>query len=66
MIRLIRFCARNGMLNLQYGRLALRYARRRLLTASGRRWRTDGLVFFGRGLDLEIAPRGRLELGRFV
>jgi len=65
-IRLIRFCARNRMLNLQYGRLALRYARRRLLTASGRRWRTDGLVFFGRGLELEIAPRGRLELGRFV
>ena len=66
MIRLIRFCARNGMINPQYARLALRYAWRRLLTASGRRWATDGLVFFGRGLELQIAPRGRVEFGRFV
>jgi acetyltransferase-like isoleucine patch superfamily enzyme len=65
-IRLIRFCARNGMINPQYARLALRYAWRRLLTASGRRWATDGLVFFGRGLELQIAPRGRVEFGRFV
>jgi acetyltransferase-like isoleucine patch superfamily enzyme len=65
-IRLIRFCARNGMINPPYARLALRYAWRRLLTASGRRWATDGLVFFGRGLELQIAPRGRVEFGRFV
>jgi acetyltransferase-like isoleucine patch superfamily enzyme len=64
--RLIRFCARNGMLNPQYGRLALRYGWRRLLTRAGRRWRTDGLVFFGRGLELEIARHGRVEFGRFV
>jgi len=66
MIRLIRFLARNRMLNLQYGRLLGRYLRRRFLTAAGWRWRTDGLVFFGRGLELEIAPRGRLDFGRFV
>jgi acetyltransferase-like isoleucine patch superfamily enzyme len=66
MIRTLRFCARNGMLNLQYGRLAVRYAWRRLLTASGRRWRTDGLVFFGRRLEMQIARRGRVEFGRFV
>jgi acetyltransferase-like isoleucine patch superfamily enzyme len=62
----IRFCARNGMLNPQYGRLLLRYLRRRLFTVAGRRWRTDGLVFFGRRLELQIAPRGRVEFGRFV
>jgi acetyltransferase-like isoleucine patch superfamily enzyme len=66
MTRTIRFCARNGMLNPQYARLLVRYLRRRLLTVAGYRWRTDGLVFFGRGLELQIARRGRLELGRFV
>jgi acetyltransferase-like isoleucine patch superfamily enzyme len=66
MIRAIRFCARNGMLNPQYGRLLLRYLRRRLFTVAGRRWRTDGLVFFGRRLELQIARRGRVEFGRFV
>jgi acetyltransferase-like isoleucine patch superfamily enzyme len=65
-IRLIRFCARNGMLNTQYGRLALRYARRRLFTVAGRRWRTDGLVFFGRHLELQIARKGLIDFGRFV
>ena len=66
MIRTIRFCARNGMLNLQYGRLALRYLRRRLFTVAGYRWRSDGLLFLGRGLELQIARRGRIEFGRFV
>src|SRR4051812_35939973 len=54
------------MLNLQYGRLLMRYAWRRLFTAAGRRWRTDGLLFLGRGLELQIARRGRVEFGRFV
>ncbi len=66
MIRLIRFCARNGMLNLRYGRLAFRYSWRRLLTRAGHRWRTAGLLFLGRGLELQIARRGRVEFGRFV
>jgi acetyltransferase-like isoleucine patch superfamily enzyme len=66
MIRAIRFFARNGMLNPQYGRLLLRYLGRRLFTVAGRRWRTDGLVFFGRRLELQIARRGRVEFGRFV
>jgi acetyltransferase-like isoleucine patch superfamily enzyme len=65
-IRTIRFCARNGMLNAQYGRLLVRYLRRRLLTVAGRRWTTDGLLFLGRGLELQIARRGRIEFGRFV
>jgi acetyltransferase-like isoleucine patch superfamily enzyme len=54
------------MLNWRYGRLAWRYLWRRFLTAAGRRWRTDGFVFFGRGLELEIGARGRVDFGRFV
>ena len=65
-IRTIRFCSRNGMLNFQYARLLGRYLRRRLFTAAGRRWRTDGLLFLGRRLELQIARRGRVEFGRFV
>ena len=66
MIRLIRFCARNGMLNLQYGRLLWRYLRRRLLTGAGRRWRTDGLLFLGRRLEIQIARGAEVRFGRFV
>jgi acetyltransferase-like isoleucine patch superfamily enzyme len=65
-IRTIRFCARNGMLTPRYALLLLRYLRRRLLTRAGWRWRTDGPVFFGSGLELQIARRGRIEFGRFV
>ena len=66
MIRLLRFCARNGMLNPQYARLLLRYLRRRFLTPAGYRWRTDGPLFLGRGLELQIGRGGRIEFGRFV
>jgi acetyltransferase-like isoleucine patch superfamily enzyme len=62
----IRFLARNGMLNLRYARLLWRYLWRRGLTAAGRRWRTDGLVFFGRRLELQIARQGEVRFGRFV
>jgi acetyltransferase-like isoleucine patch superfamily enzyme len=65
-IRSIRFAARNGMLNHRYGRLLWRYLWRRLLTTGGRRWSTDGLVFLGRRLELEIGRKGRLRFGRFV
>jgi acetyltransferase-like isoleucine patch superfamily enzyme len=54
------------MLNFQYARLLGRYLRRRLLTRAGYRWATDGLIFFGRQLELQIARRGRVEFGRFV
>jgi acetyltransferase-like isoleucine patch superfamily enzyme len=64
--RFIRFCAANGMLNHRYARLLGRYLWRRLFTAAGRRWRTNGLVFFGPGLELEIGRQGRIEFGRFV
>jgi acetyltransferase-like isoleucine patch superfamily enzyme len=65
-IRLLRFLARNRMLTPKYARLLGRYLRRRLFTHAGRRWRTDGLLFFGRGLELQIAPGARVEFGRFV
>jgi acetyltransferase-like isoleucine patch superfamily enzyme len=65
-IHTIRFLSRNGMLNRKYGRLLGRYLWRRFFSAAGRRWRTNGLVFFGRGLELEIAARGRVDFGRFV
>jgi acetyltransferase-like isoleucine patch superfamily enzyme len=62
----LRFLARHRMLNWRYGRLAWRYSWRRLLTASGRRWGTDGFLFLGRALEIEIGTRGRVEFGRFV
>ncbi len=66
MVRLIRFLARNRMLTPRYARLALRYARRRFLTSAGWRWQTDGLLFLGKGLQIQIGKRGRLRFGRFV
>jgi acetyltransferase-like isoleucine patch superfamily enzyme len=60
------FYARNGMLKPKYARLAFRWAWRRLLTHAGRRWETDGPVFFGRGLQLQAGRTGRIRFGRFV
>jgi acetyltransferase-like isoleucine patch superfamily enzyme len=54
------------MLTLKYARLLWRYLWRRLLTVAGWRWRTSGLVFFGRDLELQIGRKGRIEFGRFV
>jgi acetyltransferase-like isoleucine patch superfamily enzyme len=65
-MRLLRFLARNRMLNTRYARLLVRYLRRRLLTVAGRRWETDGLVFFGRRLEIEIGREGRVRFGRLV
>ncbi len=63
---LLRFMARRGMLNTKYARLALRYLRRRLFTAAGWRWQTDGPLFLGRRLELQIGRRGTIRFGRFV
>jgi len=65
-VRLIRFLARNRMLTPSYARLALRYARRRFGSSAGWRWETDGLLFLGRGLQIQIGKRGRVRFGRFV
>jgi acetyltransferase-like isoleucine patch superfamily enzyme len=61
----LRFLARHRMLNLRYARLLWRYAWRRLLTVAGWRWETDGPVFFGKRLELEIGKRGTIHFGRF-
>jgi acetyltransferase-like isoleucine patch superfamily enzyme len=62
----IRFLLRHQMVNHRYARLLWRYLWRRWLTRAGRRWVTDGPVFFGRGLELEVSRRGRVRFGRFV
>jgi len=54
------------MLTPRYARLLWRYLWRRLLTSAGRRWSTDGMVFLGPRLELEIGKTGRLRFGRFV
>ncbi len=65
-MRRLRFLASNRMLTPKYGMLLWRYLWRRLLTPAGWRWRTAGMVFFGRRLAIQIGRRGRLDLGRFV
>jgi acetyltransferase-like isoleucine patch superfamily enzyme len=54
------------MLTPRYARLLYRYLWRRLFTLAGWRWGTDGLVFFGKRLELQIGKRGKLGFGRFV
>ena len=66
MIRTTRFLIRRQMLNHRYGRLLWRYLWRRFLTRAGRRWRTDGFVFFGRRLELQIGREAEVRFGRFV
>ena len=63
---MLRFLARNRMLTPRYARLLWRYLWRRALTPAGRRWRSEGPFFLGRGLELKIEPCGEVRFGRFV
>jgi acetyltransferase-like isoleucine patch superfamily enzyme len=54
------------MLRPGYALLALRYLWRRFLTRAGWRWSTDGPLFLGSGLELQVGRRGRVDFGRFV
>jgi acetyltransferase-like isoleucine patch superfamily enzyme len=63
-MRLLRFLRRNRMLTPKYARLLWRYLWRRFLTPAGWRWRTDGLVFFGRRLHLQSAKGAEIRFGR--
>jgi acetyltransferase-like isoleucine patch superfamily enzyme len=65
-MRLLRFLVSHRMLNAKYGRLLWRYLWRRLLTTAGRRWRTAGMLFLGRRLELQIGRKGEIRFGRFV
>ena len=62
----IRFAASNGMLSPKYARILARFLRLRLLTSAGRRWRTDGMVFLGPKLQLQIGRTGQIRFGRFA
>ncbi len=65
-VRLVRFLARKRMLTPKYARLLWRYLWRRLLTVAGWRWRTTGMLFLGRGLELQVGRKGEIRFGRFV
>jgi acetyltransferase-like isoleucine patch superfamily enzyme len=62
----IRFLVRNRMLTPRYARLLWRYLWRRLLTHAGWRWHTDGFLFLGRRLELEIGRGAEVRFGRYV
>jgi len=66
MLELLRFLARNRMLNARYARLLWRYLWRRFLTPAGWRWETDGPVFFGKNLQLQIRRGAKVRFGRFT
>lgn len=64
-LELLRFMRRNDMLTPKYLRLLGGLARRRWLTRSGRRLRSDGIAFVASDVVLQIGERGRVELGRW-
>ncbi len=63
---MLRFLARHRMLNWRYGRLLWRYLWRRLLTASGRRWNTDGSSSSAAAWKSRSRRAGGSSFGRFV
>jgi acetyltransferase-like isoleucine patch superfamily enzyme len=65
-IRLLRFLAAHKMLTPKYARIWGRYIRHRIFTTAGYRWRTDGLVFFGRRLQIQIGREAEVRFGRFA
>jgi acetyltransferase-like isoleucine patch superfamily enzyme len=65
-LAVLRFAAAHGMLSPKYAALALRFFRRRLLTVAGRRWCTDGMLFLGPRLQIQIGRGARIRFGRFV
>jgi acetyltransferase-like isoleucine patch superfamily enzyme len=62
----LRFAARRRMLTPKYGRLLARFVKRRLFSIAGHRWRTDGMLFLGPRLQLQIGRTGQIRFGRFV
>src|SRR3954449_5990679 len=63
MFSLLRFMARNRMLNRKYARLIVRWAVLKLRW--GRRLQTDGICFVGPKVKLEIGHDAVLKLGRW-
>ena len=54
------------MLRPKYAAATLRFSARRLFSSAGWRWETDGMVFLGPGLQIQIARGAKVRLGRFV
>jgi acetyltransferase-like isoleucine patch superfamily enzyme len=54
------------MLTPKYALLALRLLWRRWLTPAGHRMRLSGMVFLGRGVQLEIGKHAMVDFGRWV
>jgi acetyltransferase-like isoleucine patch superfamily enzyme len=65
LLTLLRFMRRHNMLNPKYARLLVRLLRRRFLTPTGRRLRTDGIAFIGPKVVLQIGKRAEIRLGRW-
>ena len=65
MLRALRFYRAKGMLNARYARLLWRYLWRRYLTVAGWRWRTEGPVFFGKRLQIQIGRGAEVRFGAF-
>lgn len=65
MMRLLGFILTARMLRPRYARLLWRWAWRRFFTPAGWRWQTDGMVFFGRRLALQIGRGAELRFGHF-
>ena len=63
-LALLRFMRANRMLNLNYLRLMLRWARLKL--RYGSRLQTDGLCFICPDVTLEIGPHATLRIGRWA
>lgn len=62
----LRFSRVNRLLRPKYLGLLGRYLRHRFLTPSGYRLQTDGMVFLGPRLQLQVGRRARLRVGRFA
>jgi len=65
-IAALRFALRNGMLTPKYARLFARFLWRRMLTPTGWRWQTDGMLFLGPRLQLQTGRSGQIRFGRFA
>ena len=62
----LRFAAGHRMLTPRYGILLLRFFAMRMLTVAGRRIETDGMLFLGPHLQLQVGRRGLVRFGRFA
>jgi acetyltransferase-like isoleucine patch superfamily enzyme len=64
-LALLRFMARNRMLNVNYARLIAALLARRYLTRYGRRLKLDGLAFICPRVVFQIGKQAEVRLGRW-